>query len=107
MTDVVKAFELEVVLRSMLRGLVDAPQAVSVLVSVSGSHVSFEVRVAADDTGKVIGKQGRTARAMRTILSGCAMKLGISMDLNIVNARACADGELVIEEVSDDHQAEA
>jgi hypothetical protein len=54
--------------------LVDNPEAVQVRV-VEGSHASVvELRVAKEDVGKVIGRQGRIAEAMRTILGAVAMK---------------------------------
>jgi len=56
------------------RELVDNPEAVTVRV-VEGSHASVvELRVAKEDVGKVIGRQGRIAEAMRTILGAVAMK---------------------------------
>ncbi len=58
----------------MARALVDDPDAVQVN-EVDGEHVTvIELRVAQGDLGKVIGKQGRTARAMRTILNANATK---------------------------------
>jgi predicted RNA-binding protein YlqC (UPF0109 family) len=58
----------------MARALVDDPDAVQVS-EVDGENVTvIELRVAQGDLGKVIGKQGRTARAMRTILNANATK---------------------------------
>jgi len=55
--------------------LVDNPEDVSVT-ELEGEQTSvIELKVAKEDLGKVIGKQGRTARAMRTILGGASMKL--------------------------------
>ena len=55
--------------------LVDNPEEVSVT-EVEGEQTSvIELKVAKEDIGKVIGKQGRTARAMRTILGAASMKL--------------------------------
>ena len=57
------------------KALVDIPEAVSVRV-VEGEQITvLELRVAASDLGKVIGRQGRTAQAIRTILSAAGMKL--------------------------------
>ena len=57
------------------KSLVDKPEEV-VVTEVNGEQsIVFELRVAKDDLGKVIGKQGRTARAMRTILSASSTKL--------------------------------
>ncbi len=55
--------------------LVDSPEQVSVN-EVEGNQTSvLELKVAKDDLGKVIGKQGRTARAMRTILGAASAKV--------------------------------
>ncbi|MFC2172508.1 KH domain-containing protein [Acidobacteriota bacterium] len=57
------------------KALVDAPEQVSVQ-EVEGEQTTvLELRVAQDDLGKVIGKRGRTARAIRTILGATGMKL--------------------------------
>ena len=56
------------------RALVDNPDEVSVS-EIEGNQTSvLELKVAKEDLGKVIGKQGRTARAMRTILSAASAK---------------------------------
>ena len=68
----------------MARALVDDAEAVQVT-EVEGERVTIiELRVAAGDLGKVIGKQGRTARAMRTILNANATKLKRRAVLEIV-----------------------
>lgn len=57
------------------QALVDNPDEVSVQ-EVEGNQTSvLELKVAKEDLGKVIGKQGRTARAMRTILSAASAKV--------------------------------
>ena len=56
------------------KSLVDNPDSV-VITEVEGEHTSvLELRVAKEDLGKVIGKQGRTARAIRTILAAASSK---------------------------------
>ena len=58
----------------IVKALVDQPDEVSVN-EIGGDHTSvLEVRVAKTDMGKVIGKQGRTAQAIRTIISAAAGK---------------------------------
>ena len=58
----------------IVRALVDHPEQVEIL-EVTGVHVSvLELKVAKADIGKVIGKQGRTAQAIRTILSAASAK---------------------------------
>jgi hypothetical protein len=55
--------------------LVDQPDQVEVTEIVGEQTSVLELKVAKEDLGKVIGKQGRTARAMRTILSAASTKL--------------------------------
>jgi len=60
---------------TMAKALVDKPDQVEVS-EVEGEQTTvIELRVAKEDLGKVIGKQGRTARALRTILSAASTKL--------------------------------
>lgn len=64
--------------------LVDHPELVSVT-EVQGTQTSvLELKVAKEDLGKVIGKQGRTARAMRTLLSAASAKLKKRTVLEII-----------------------
>ena len=61
-------------IRCIAQALVDHPEEVSVN-TVDGNQTSvLELKVAKEDLGKVIGKQGRTARAMRTILGAASAK---------------------------------
>ena len=59
---------------SMARALVDYPGEVSVEATPENEGTVLLLRVAPADLGKVIGKQGRTARSMRTILGAASMK---------------------------------
>jgi predicted RNA-binding protein YlqC (UPF0109 family) len=62
-------------IKYIAQALVDNPEQVSVA-EVEGNQTSvLELKVAKEDLGKVIGKQGRTARAMRTILSAASAKV--------------------------------
>lgn len=62
-------------MEQIAKALVDKPDQVEVS-EVEGEQTTvIELRVAKDDLGKVIGKQGRTARALRTILSAASTKL--------------------------------
>jgi predicted RNA-binding protein YlqC (UPF0109 family) len=66
------------------KALVDKPEEVSVA-EVEGEQTSvIELKVAKEDLGKVIGKQGRTARAMRTILSAASTKINKRSVLEIL-----------------------
>ncbi|RMG73626.1 MAG: KH domain-containing protein [Nitrospirae bacterium] len=69
---------------TMAKALVDRPEEVNVK-EVDGERTTvFELRVAPSDLGKVIGKQGKTARAMRTILSAAGTKVGKRCVLEIL-----------------------
>ncbi len=75
---------LKELIEFIARSLVDKPDEVSVD-EISGEQtVVLELRVAKDDLGKVIGKQGRTVKAMRAILSAAASKLRKRADLEII-----------------------
>jgi predicted RNA-binding protein YlqC (UPF0109 family) len=66
------------------KALVDIPEEVSVR-EVQGEQVTvLELKVAPSDLGKVIGKQGRTARSVRTILGAAGMKLNRRFTLEIL-----------------------
>ena len=56
------------------QSLVDNPDQVVVTERLGDGETLLELRVAADDMGKVIGRQGRTARAMRTILGAASIR---------------------------------
>lgn len=68
----------------MAKALVDKTEEV-VVSEIEGERTTvYELRVADSDIGKVIGKQGKTARAMRTILSAAGTKLGKRCVLEIL-----------------------
>jgi len=69
---------------SIAKALVDHPEEVSVK-SIEGEQVTvLELRVAPDDLGKVIGRQGRTAKSIRTLLGAAGMKLKKRFTLEIL-----------------------
>ncbi len=71
-------------IKYIAQALVDNPDDVSVA-EVEGNQTSvLELKVAKEDLGKVIGKQGRTARAMRTILSAASAKVKKRTVLEII-----------------------
>ena len=59
----------------MAKSIVDSPEDVKVTEVAGEKTTVIELRVASDDLGKVIGKQGRTAKAIRSILSAAAAKM--------------------------------
>ena len=66
---------LREVIEAIAKALVDNPDEVTVKEIEGEATTVLELRVAPQDLGKVIGKQGRTARAMRTLLRAAGMKL--------------------------------
>ena len=76
--------DLKALIELMAKALVDKPDAVSVRETEGEKTTIIELRVAQDDLGKVIGKQGRTARSMRTILNAAGTKLGKRCVLEIL-----------------------
>ena len=67
--------ELRELVEYMAKALVDLPDSVLVTLIEGEQTTVIELKVAKEDLGKVIGKQGRTARAVRTILNGASTKL--------------------------------
>lgn len=67
--------DLKSLVEDLVMALVDLPDQVFVTEVVGENTTVFEVRVAKEDVGKVLGKQGRTADALRTILTGIGGKL--------------------------------
>ncbi len=65
---------LKGLIEEIARTLVDNPDQVQVTEVLGEQTTVLELRVASDDLGKVIGKQGRTARAMRTLLAAAGTK---------------------------------
>ena len=68
----------------ILKSLVDKPDEVYLQEVIGEKITVLELRVAKEDLGKVIGKQGKTARAMRTILNATATKLKKRAVLEII-----------------------
>ena len=68
----------------LARNLVLHPDDVAVKQNVTDQLTSFELRVNKDDLGRVIGKQGRTAKSLRTILNAAASRIQQKASLEIV-----------------------
>lgn len=76
--------ELGKLIEYMAKMLVDLPDQVFVNEIIGENTTVIELKVAKEDIGKVIGKQGRTARAVRTVLNGASTKLRKRTVLEIV-----------------------
>jgi predicted RNA-binding protein YlqC (UPF0109 family) len=76
---------LKELIQTIAMELVDHPDQV-VVNEIAGEHNSLiELRVAKEDIGKVIGKEGRTAQSMRTLLTAVSTKIGRRAHLDIVD----------------------
>jgi len=76
--------DMRALVEQIAKALVDEPEKVSVQ-AVDGEQITvLELRVSPADLGKVIGKQGRTARSIRTILGAAGMKLKKRYTLEIL-----------------------
>jgi len=77
-----QAADVRALVEQMAKAIVESPGDVSVTLAETDSLL--ELRVAPGDLGKVIGKQGRTARAMRSIVSAAGVRLNKRFQLEIV-----------------------
>ncbi|MBS4016335.1 MAG: KH domain-containing protein [Candidatus Latescibacteria bacterium] len=68
----------------MAKALVDNPDKVSLKEIAGEKTLIYELRVGEGDLGKIIGKEGRTAKAMRSIITAAAMKQGKRAQLEIL-----------------------
>ena len=75
---------MRVLLLEITKALVDEPEVVRLDMLNDGAAVVLRLQVAPGDLGKVIGKQGRTARSLRTILGAASMKMKHRFSLDIV-----------------------
>ena len=66
------------------KALVDNPEEVVVTEKTEGKNVTVELHVASTDMGKVIGKQGRIAKAIRTVVKAAANKENMRVNVEII-----------------------
>ncbi|HKH09617.1 MAG TPA: KH domain-containing protein [Rubrobacter sp.] len=76
---------LQNLLLLLVRPIVDEPDRVEVEASESDTRVDLELRVAPDDIGKVIGRGGRTIRAIRTVVKAASVKVGKRVNVEVVD----------------------
>ena len=67
------------------RNLVDNPDQVSVTETQGSQELTLELRVAPEDMGKVIGRQGRIAKEIRTVVRSRAQREGVKVSVDIVD----------------------
>ena len=71
-------------IEELAKALADKPDAIRVESRMTDLGTDLTLHVAPEDLGKIIGKQGRTARSLRTILSAASKKTGEHFHLNVV-----------------------
>ena len=71
-------------LEYLVRSLVENPDGVVITEETSGDSVVFSVSVDKDDMGRIIGKQGKIARAIRVVMRSAATKAGKKVNVEIV-----------------------
>jgi predicted RNA-binding protein YlqC (UPF0109 family) len=76
--------DMRMLVEQIAQALVDAPEQVQVTPVEDGDATVLELRVAPTDLGKVIGRQGRTAKSIRTILGAASMKFKKRYMLEII-----------------------
>lgn len=69
------------------RALVDRPEAVEIKITPSAEGMLYELKVAPDDVGKVIGRDGRTVNALRALVTAAATKKGEKARVEILDDR--------------------
>jgi predicted RNA-binding protein YlqC (UPF0109 family) len=75
--------ELENLVLVLARSLVEEPEKVEVSGTESDSRVDLEIRVAPEDMGKIIGRGGRTIRAIRTVAKAASVRLGKRVSVGV------------------------
>jgi len=83
-TETERRWKMKELITTISRSLVDQPEQVEVREIKGESSLLIELRVAKEDLGKVIGKQGATAKAMRTILAAASAKIPKRSTLEII-----------------------
>jgi predicted RNA-binding protein YlqC (UPF0109 family) len=82
--NLVPAASARAVLEYLVESLVDDPDSVSIEVD-EGRQIALRVRVAPDDMGRVIGRRGRIANAIRTVVRAAAARDGAEVDVDFVD----------------------
>ncbi len=78
---------MDALIRYLVLGLVDKADQVEVRAAEAEGVVTVSLKVAQDEVGKIIGRDGRTVNALRTVLSAAATKLGKKAKLEVLDDR--------------------
>ena len=76
---------MEEMLKTIVKYVVDKPEAIEVTKRQEERSTTLELRVAGEDMGKVIGKQGKMAKAIRTLMKAYATKEGTKINVDIMD----------------------
>lgn len=76
---------MEEMLKTIVKYLVDNPDSIEVSRRDEGKSTTLELRVAPEDMGKVIGRQGKMAKAIRTLMKAYATKEGTKINVDIMD----------------------
>lgn len=73
------------VLELIITNLVDNKEEISIEETINNNNIDYKVKVSKDDMGKVIGKQGRVARSIRTVMKSVSAKEGKKVNIEFVD----------------------
>ena len=76
---------MEEMLKVLVKELVSDPSAIQISSRKEGNTTTLELKVAADDMGKVIGKQGKIAKSIRTLMKAYGAKVGEKINVDILD----------------------
>jgi predicted RNA-binding protein YlqC (UPF0109 family) len=76
--------EIKNLIETMVRSIVDSPSEVFIQEEDTGRGLFYEISVAKDDVGKLIGKKGRIAMAIRTVAKASGAKNGVRVSVNVM-----------------------
>ncbi len=75
--------QLENLLRVLVRPLVERPEEIEISSREEGSRVRLSLRVADEDVGRIIGRQGRTINAIRKVVKAASVRMGKRVDVEV------------------------
>ncbi len=76
---------MEEMLKVLVQDLVDNKEAISINTRKDGSMTTLELKVAKEDMGKIIGKQGKIAKSIRTLMKAYGAKVGEKINVDILD----------------------
>ena len=77
--------EIKELIKNIVESIADHPEKISITEEDTGRGILFEIKVDKEDVGKLIGKQGRVAAALRTIAKAAGAKQGTRILVNVAN----------------------